>query len=197
MLKKHFFRKSALDTLNYDKATSILEFPVYFCILSKTYPDIPPLKAIVFAILTPQKCLTIIPTKRKIEEIPSKTATLNLGECSIFETVFADIDVINNTLAPQIYTFTNIPQVIKLYAKNVNFLSFIFQCVTIMPNYGFGKISPNEKKTLRINFSPHFTDVVDNFTTEGSQWENVLHFKINLETVSFLGQYKTVTSIEI
>lgn len=61
-----------------------------------------------------------------------------------------------------------------------------------MPNYGFGEIMPNEMKTLRIYFSPNFTDSADSFTIEGNELENAAYFKINLETLTFLGQCKTV-----
>lgn len=99
-----------LDVPTYfDMETSILEFPIYFCIISKAYPDMPPIKATVFAVLTSQKCLTVVPVKKKYYE--SSTATLNLGECSIFETVYADVELTNHSLAPQVYGFINIPQV--------------------------------------------------------------------------------------
>lgn len=61
-----------------------------------------------------------------------------------------------------------------------------------MPNYGFGEILPNEKKNLRIYFSPDYMDAMDSFKMEGNQSEILAHFRIYLETLSFLGQCKMV-----
>ncbi|KAJ8964226.1 hypothetical protein NQ314_005055 [Rhamnusium bicolor] len=161
------------NTIYYDKETSILEFPIHICVPSKSYRDVPPVKLVVFSIVTTQKSLTVTPLNTEFcTYFQDSLLALDLGECTTYETVFTEIEIVNNTLAPQIYGFPDLPE-----------------CLSLTPNYGFGEIWPNEKKILKLYFHPDILDM-PSFLTEGRDKENTITFRITLETISYGGQTK-------
>nr|XP_023018778.1 uncharacterized protein LOC111507668 isoform X1 [Leptinotarsa decemlineata] len=156
----------------FDGSTGILEMPVHICILSRNYSAIPPIKATIFAVLSDQNNTNIIPTEEANCDYFPDGAVLDLGECSIYEIVYTDIIIENETSSPQIYGFIDLPQ-----------------CITISPNFGFGELDPGEKKTLKIYFHPNIEDIKDCYI-EGKLKDHRKVLKLTLETLSNVGQIK-------
>nr|CAI5830134.1 unnamed protein product [Callosobruchus analis] len=127
----------------FDSENNILEFPIRIYVVSKNYFNAPPVQATVYAVLVNHHNLTIIPMSEHLTVYQPNEAVLNLGECSLFETVTTEFMIQNDTVQPQIYGFFNVPQ-----------------SVTILPNYGFGELQVGESRVLQLLYHPDENDVV-------------------------------------
>ncbi|VEN61858.1 unnamed protein product [Callosobruchus maculatus] len=127
----------------FDSKNNILEFPIRIYVVSKNYFNAPPVQATVYAVLLNQHNLTIIPMSEYLTVYRTNEAVLNLGECSLFETVSTQFLIQNNTALPQMYGFFNVPQ-----------------SVTIFPNYGFGELQVGESRVLQLFYHPDENDAV-------------------------------------
>lgn len=107
----YYFRKTILKCPYYKPELSILEFPLYICILTNNYADVAPVKIMAYAIITSSNILDIIPNNKKFTRYCSDGIFLNLGHCTVNETVTTDIVLENNSLAPQVYGFVDLPKV--------------------------------------------------------------------------------------
>ncbi|CAH1155492.1 unnamed protein product [Phaedon cochleariae] len=153
---------------HFDKQTGILEFPIHVCTMSKNYALIPPVRAKIFAVLTEANGIAISAKTTEYQ----RGDIVDLGECSIYETVVTDLVIENRTLSPQIYGFLDLPQ-----------------SVTLSPNLGYGTLAPEETKILQLSYHPDINDLKKFFREE--KFNNYLvKFDINLDTISNLGQFK-------
>lgn len=94
----------------YDPNTFIIEFPVYFCVITKPLLKIPHVKLTTYAILN--SCYNF--TFREICPSCQPIQTVDLGNCSIQECVWTNITLQNLTFVPQIFLFANVPKVIHI-----------------------------------------------------------------------------------
>lgn len=152
----------------YNEFTCILEFPVYVFVMSKNYSAMPPGKVSVMAILAQPDDVKI----NAKDKTYSQNGMVNLGKCTIYETVYVDIEIKNESQVKQMYGFTNLPE-----------------CVTFQ-NFGFGELLPEEISTLRLFFHPGYSDLAK-FPPEDRFKEQRLDFTITSQTVASLGQLKT------
>ncbi|XP_030759570.1 cilia- and flagella-associated protein 74-like isoform X4 [Sitophilus oryzae] len=96
------------------KSTSILEFYIHLQLVSKNYLDYPPLKIPVYAIVTNSDELDISAISTENINNFLNTIMVDLGTCSIYETVYTDIYLTNSSSATQTCGFFNLPDSIKL-----------------------------------------------------------------------------------
>lgn len=95
----------------FDKNTSILEFPIQLYPVSNIAQDYPPVKVYVYAIIANYEDLTISFTATKILSNFLNTILIDMGDCSIYETMWLDIFLTNNTLETQVCAFVDLPEV--------------------------------------------------------------------------------------
>ncbi|CAG9854455.1 unnamed protein product [Phyllotreta striolata] len=160
------FPKKKITSCPYFKPEySILEFPLQLCVPSNQFSNVAPVKVMTYAIVTNCTDVSVTPAASEMAKMDPDGVLLDLGECTVYETVTADLVVENKTLTPQIYGFLDLPK-----------------CLTITPNYGFGLIMSGAKKILKLHFHPDYQDLLKKFNEDKSD-DFTLKFKINLVTL--------------
>lgn len=102
----------------YNRENRILEFSVQLIPLSKAFRDVPPTKLFAYAILDNSLDVFVESEEEKYTSTTkSDEMCLDMGSCSIKESVIARIKIINETDVPQHYGFLNLPQVIVFFSK--------------------------------------------------------------------------------
>ncbi|XP_030759567.1 cilia- and flagella-associated protein 74-like isoform X2 [Sitophilus oryzae] len=132
------------------KSTSILEFYIHLQLVSKNYLDYPPLKIPVYAIVTNSDELDISAISTENINNFLNTIMVDLGTCSIYETVYTDIYLTNSSSATQTCGFFNLPDEIsskKLQGSFDMMLSEIVKKDTELIQSMIGFVA-NIKKTL-------------------------------------------------
>ncbi|KAL1502831.1 hypothetical protein ABEB36_007918 [Hypothenemus hampei] len=152
-----------------NKSNCLLNFYVQICIASKLHQDVPPINLEVYAITDSFEDLTI--TCESTENLSNflNTILIDLGDCSVYETIWTDIYLSNNTASTQFCGFVDLPQI-----------------VTLEPNLGFCKLHSGQRKKFKLYFSPEVKDF-PNYPM-GSLRNSIFFFKVKLETVASLGQ---------
>ncbi|XP_057653697.1 uncharacterized protein LOC130892333 [Diorhabda carinulata] len=158
--------KNIMNTIYFDKELSLLKLNIQVCILTKNYNEIPPVIATVYAVITVSNILSINPVDNTFVNYMSNCLILDVGKCTIFESVYTDIEVKNNSLIPQIYGFMDVPH-----------------WITIEPNYGFTEITPGSKQTYRVFVHPDYQDLLKNFDKKKTK-DRCLTSVIRIETVN-------------
>ncbi|CAH1954457.1 unnamed protein product [Acanthoscelides obtectus] len=158
----------------FDSENNILEFPIRIYIVSKNHFNAPPVQATVYAALLNEHNLTIEPMSEHLTVYRPNEAVLNLGECSLFETVSTEFMIKNETSLPQVYGFFNVPQ-----------------CITILPNYGYGELQVGESRVLQLFFHPD-----ENVAVAYQNGKQMIEYQKNiilkLDTINNLKQLKRV-----
>ncbi|CAH1954454.1 unnamed protein product [Acanthoscelides obtectus] len=156
----------------FDSENNILEFPIRIYIVSKNHFNAPPVQATVYAALLNEHNLTIEPMSEHLTVYRPNEAVLNLGECSLFETVSTEFMIKNETSLPQVYGFFNVPQ-----------------CITILPNYGYGELQVGESRVLQLFFHPD-----ENVAVAYQNGKQMIEYQKNiilkLDTINNLKQLK-------
>ena len=90
-----------------------MEFPVYIQVVSKAHLDYPPANLTVYAIVANCEDLTICTDADAADYLSNflNTVLLDMGVCSVYETITTDLYLVNNTLVTQICGFVDIPPV--------------------------------------------------------------------------------------
>ncbi|XP_076253985.1 uncharacterized protein LOC143192492 isoform X1 [Rhynchophorus ferrugineus] len=161
----------------FSKSTSILEFPIHLNLLTKSYQDYPTLKIPIYAILTNSDDITISTNFTANISNFLNTVLLDMGTCSVCETVYTDLFLINNTYTTQICGFLNLPE-----------------CIKIEPNYGFIKLFPNQRKKIRLYLSPEIKDYPSYYM--GNLKNSNYYFKLVVDTLFDIGHLKRDISVK-
>lgn len=99
------------DSPYFDKHNLILHFPVRLHGTTKTIQDYPPIKMPVYAIIGNFEDLTISCNSTRNLSNFLNTILIDVGDCSIYETIWTEISVTNNTAVTQLCGFVNLPKV--------------------------------------------------------------------------------------
>ncbi|XP_050311180.1 uncharacterized protein LOC126746816 isoform X2 [Anthonomus grandis grandis] len=154
----------------YDRSCSILEYCIQICPVSKKSQDYPPVRVAVYAIIANFEDLNIsFHTSSKHMTNFLNTLLIDMGECSIYEQIWAEISLTNNTFVTQICGFMDLPQ-----------------AVTLEPNYGFCKLYPGQRKKFKLYFRPEIRDFPS--YTVGTLRNSNFFFKLKVETLCSMGQ---------
>lgn len=95
----------------FNKETSILEFPIQVWVKCQQICDVPCLKLTTFAIVTdPSNIFLKHPCIFEGPDVKPSNL-VNLGQCSVYESVYTDIEVINNSHVLQHFYFPDLPEV--------------------------------------------------------------------------------------
>ena len=105
----------------FDKNTSILEFPIHLHVVSNNYQDYPPLTTQVYAIFTNTEDIAIMASPKYDLTNFLDTILLDMKVCSIYETVWTEMFLINNTAVTQYCGFIELPEV----SSDKQFICFI------------------------------------------------------------------------
>lgn len=161
------------DNQYYDEELNLLKFPIYVYVSEKTAANVPPIKIELFAALYQPLPLILTPI-RKSEGGSNDDLlfTLILGDCTTRETLYGKIAITNESHVIQHYGFLNLPE-----------------CLTIMPNYGFGAVKPMQTVIVTVLFSPRFEDIPEVELIPMKTCYN-FNFTIVVDTIKNLGGIK-------
>lgn len=165
------------DNQYYDEELNLLKFPVYVYVSEKTAAHVPPIKIELFAALYQPLPLILTPIRRSEGSSNDNLLfALILGDCTTRETLCGKIAITNESHVIQHYGFLNLPE-----------------CLTIMPNYGFGAVKPMQTVILTILFSPRFEDIPEAQLIPMKTCYNY-NFTIAVDTIKNLGGIKEFKS---
>ncbi|GJQ85921.1 hypothetical protein Trydic_g21772 [Trypoxylus dichotomus] len=158
----------------YDPETKILKFPIKAQVTTKGFPNIPPVKLTIYAILSESLGLILKPLNLDYASLNGSDILLDLGTCMTREAVVTKIGITNMSITRQHFGFLDLPM-----------------CLSIGPNYGFGVLQPYESKELILTFHPEQRDM-EGCCLEGQQ--SILSFRISVTTLKQAGAIKKTFS---
>ncbi|XP_072380055.1 uncharacterized protein [Diabrotica undecimpunctata] len=161
---RFFARKGIMESVYFDKDLLLLEVPLEVHIMTKNYSNIFPVLVTIFAVVTCTNLLNIRPLDNNAVIASSKYLELDLGQCSIYETVVTVLAIENNTSMKQIYGFTDLPS-----------------CLTFEPNYGFRELDPGCQDQVRLLLHPDSKDFFKNLTKTNDI--SSVEYTINIKSI--------------
>uniref|UniRef100_A0AAR5QG06 CFAP74 fourth Ig-like domain-containing protein n=1 Tax=Dendroctonus ponderosae TaxID=77166 RepID=A0AAR5QG06_DENPD len=159
----------------FDKSNSILSFNIHLYVASQPLQDYPPVKVPVYAIVANFQDLTIACIATRHMSNFLNTVLIDVGDCSIYETLWTEIHLTNNTALMQVCAFMDLPQ-----------------AVVLEPSFGFCKLLPGQRRQFKVYISPEVRDFPS--YSIGSLRNCNYFFKLMVDTVASIGQVATVSA---